>query len=88
MPKPEKLGPFDRLHKNVFEQLVADNFPVKINGKVVGTGKLMPDGSVDMDIFDEDAKKKLSDGSVKSLSVDNNSHTIIAIMENRERKGL
>ena len=77
------------IHRNVFEQVAAGGFPVKINGKTVGTGKLGKDGAVEMEIFDEEAKALLNDGtSVGSLSIDYTSKTITAIMKNRKRKGL
>lgn len=88
MSESEELGPYDVIHKNVFEQIAGGSMPIKLNGKIVGTGLLRKDGSIEMEIFDEEARRMISGGDVGSMSIDYNSKTIEAIMKNRSRKGI
>lgn len=73
---------------NQFEHVELEKdqvFPVKLNGKIVGTGTIKKDGAIELDIEDEVAKRKLQGNEVGGLSVDYNSKTIQAIMNNRKR---
>lgn len=74
--------------RRVFESVEQPSMPVKMNGKVIGTGTVGKDGCISLDIEDDDAQRLMQDGSVGSLSVDYTSKTITAIMKNRKRKGL
>lgn len=74
--------------RRIFETVEQPPMPVKLNGKVVGTGTIGKDGHISLEIDDEEAKKTISDGLVGSLSIDYTSKTITAIMKNRKRMGL
>lgn len=72
--------------KRIFESLEQPPMPVKLNGKIVGTGTIGKDGHIQLEITDEDSKRLMQDGSVGSLSVDYTSKTIQAIMNNRKKR--
>lgn len=73
---------------SLFASQTGDIFPVKLNGQVIGQGKVLRDGHIELNIEDEDARRKLFGGQVSGLSVDYTSKTIEAIMNNRKKKGL
>lgn len=73
---------------NLFASQTGDIFPVKMNGQVIGQGKIHSGGYIELNIEDEDAQRRLAGGEVSGLSVDYTSKTIEAIMNNRKKKGL
>ena len=74
--------------KNVFENAGPQVFPVSFKGKIIGEGVVLPDGSVQLNIDDEDARHEMTEGAVGGLSINYNSKTIEAIQSNRKRKGI